>query len=55
VVYITAKKFIWLIFMGFEKTLPGFDQHLPAKCWVFPLLFDAEHNQSLETALTNVG
>jgi hypothetical protein len=30
--------------------LPGFDQHLPAKCSVFPLLFDAEHYESLETA-----
>jgi hypothetical protein len=41
--------------VGFEKTLPGFDQHLPAKCSVFPLLVDAEHYQSLEIALTNVG
>jgi hypothetical protein len=37
------------------KQLPGFDQHLPAKCSVFPLLFGAEHYQSLEIALTNVG
>jgi hypothetical protein len=29
--------------------------HLPAKCSVFPLLFGAEHHQSLEIALTNVG
>jgi hypothetical protein len=35
--------------------LPGFDQHLPSKCSVFPLLFGAEHYQSLEIALTNVG
>jgi hypothetical protein len=35
--------------------LPEFDQKLPAKCSVFPLLFGAEHHQSLETALTNVG
>jgi hypothetical protein len=35
--------------------LPGFDQHLPAKCSVFPLFFSAEHDQSLEIALTNVG
>jgi hypothetical protein len=41
--------------MGFEKTLSGFDQHLPAKCSVFPFLFGAEHYQSLEIALTNVG
>jgi hypothetical protein len=41
--------------VGFEKTLPGFDQHLPAKCSVFPLIFCAEHYQSLEIALTNVG
>jgi hypothetical protein len=41
--------------VGFEKTLPGFDQHLPAKCFVFPFLFLAEHNQSLEIASTNVG
>jgi hypothetical protein len=40
--------------MGFEKTLPGFGQHVPAKCSVFPLLFGAEHNQSLGIALTNV-
>jgi hypothetical protein len=33
--------------------LPGFDQHLPVKCSVFPL--GAEHCHSLETALTNVG
>jgi hypothetical protein len=33
--------------------LPGFDQHLPVKCFVFPL--GAEHYQSLETALTDVG
>jgi hypothetical protein len=53
--YLTAKKFIQLIFVGFEKTLPGFDQQLPAKCSVFPLLFGAEHYHSLETALPNVG
>jgi hypothetical protein len=41
--------------MGFEETLPGFDQHLPAYCPVFPLLFDAEHYQCLEVALTSVG
>jgi hypothetical protein len=35
--------------------LPGFDQSLPVKCSIFPLLFGAEHYQSLETALTNVG
>jgi hypothetical protein len=35
--------------------LPGFDQHLPAKRSVFPLLFGAEHYQSLEIALTSVG
>jgi hypothetical protein len=35
--------------------LPGFDQHLPAKCSVFPHLICTEHNQSLEIALTNVG
>jgi hypothetical protein len=55
VVYLTAKKLVQLIFMGFEKTLPGFDQHLPAKCSVFPLLFGAEHYQSLEMSSTNVG
>jgi hypothetical protein len=41
--------------VGFEKMLPGFDQHLPAKCSVLPLLFGAEHYQSLEIALTDVG
>jgi hypothetical protein len=35
--------------------LPEFDQHLPAKCSVFPLLFGAEHYQSLEIVFTNVG
>jgi hypothetical protein len=34
--------------------LTGFDQQLPAKCSVFPLLFCAEYNQSLEIALTIV-
>jgi hypothetical protein len=41
--------------VGFEKTLPGSDQHLPAKCSDFPLLSSAEHHHSLEIALTNVG
>jgi hypothetical protein len=44
-----------MIFVGFEKTLPGFDQHLPAKCSAFPLLSGAEHCQSLEIVLTDVG
>jgi hypothetical protein len=44
-----------LVFLSLEKTFPGFDQHLPAKCPVFPLLFGAEHYQSLGTASTNVG
>jgi hypothetical protein len=45
----TAKAKARLIdFVGFEKTLPGFDQRLPAKCSVVPLLFDTEHYQSLE-------
>jgi hypothetical protein len=35
--------------------LPGFDELLPEKCSVSTLLFRAEHYQSLETALTNVG
>jgi hypothetical protein len=35
--------------------LPGLDQQLPAKCSIFPLLFGAEHYESLEIALTNVG
>jgi hypothetical protein len=39
VVYITAKKLVYLISVSFEKTLPGFNQKLPAKCSVFPLLF----------------
>jgi hypothetical protein len=54
VVYLTAK-LVYLIFVGFEKTLPGFDEHLPAKCSVLPFLFGAEHYKSLETAVTNVG
>jgi hypothetical protein len=55
VVQLTEKKLVYLIFVGFEKTLPGFDQHLPATSSVFPLLFGAEHYQSLEIALINVG
>jgi hypothetical protein len=39
VVYITAKKLVYMISVSFEKTLPGFDQHLPAKYSVFPLHF----------------
>jgi hypothetical protein len=35
--------------------IPGFDQHLAAKCSVFPLLLGAEHYQSLEISLTDVG
>jgi hypothetical protein len=35
--------------------LLGFDQQLPANCLVFPPRFGAEHYQSLEIALTNVG
>jgi hypothetical protein len=50
VVYRTAK-----IFVGFEKRPPWFDQHFPAKFSVFPLVFRAEHHQSLEIALANVG
>jgi hypothetical protein len=30
-------------------------KHLPAKCPVSPLLFAAEHYESLEIALTNIG
>jgi hypothetical protein len=41
--------------MGFEKKLPGIDQYLSEKCSVFPLLFGAEHYQSLKIALTNIG
>jgi hypothetical protein len=55
VIYLTAKKLVKLISLAFEKTLPGFDQQLPAKCSVIPSLFSAEHYQSLEIALTNVG
>jgi hypothetical protein len=44
-----------MIFLAaFEKTLPAFD-HLSAKRSFFPLLFGAEHYQSLELAFTNVG
>jgi hypothetical protein len=53
-VHLTAKELVWLIFVGFEKMLPGFDEELPANCSVFPLLSSAEHYQSLETALTDV-
>jgi hypothetical protein len=55
VVYLTTEKLVYLIFVGFEKTLPGFDQHLPVKCSVPPLLFGAEHYQSPKTALSSVG
>jgi hypothetical protein len=55
VVYLTAKKLVQLIFVGFKKMLPGLNQHLPVKCSVSPLFFGAEHYQSLKTALTNVG
>jgi hypothetical protein len=41
--------------VGFEKTLPGFEQHPPVKCSVFPPLFGAERYQSFEFAFTNVG
>jgi hypothetical protein len=54
-VYLAAKKLVYLIFVGFQETLPGFDQHLPANCSGFPLLFGAEHYQSLEIGLTNFG
>jgi hypothetical protein len=53
VAYLTAKKLVYLIFVGFEKTVPGFDQRLPAKCSVFPLLFGAEHYPFLEIAVTD--
>jgi hypothetical protein len=43
-----------LVSPGFEKTLPGFDQRLPAKRSVFPLLFGPEHYQSLGIALSSV-
>jgi hypothetical protein len=41
--------------MGACPSFLGFDQHLPAKCSVFSLLFGAEYYRSLEIALTNVG
>jgi hypothetical protein len=44
-----------LIFVDFDKTLSGFDQHLPGKSSVFQLLFGGELYQSLEIALTNFG
>jgi hypothetical protein len=55
VLYLNAKRLVQLIFVGFGKSLPGFDQQLPAKCSVFLPLFGAEHDQSLQTALTIVG
>jgi hypothetical protein len=55
VVYLTPNKLVLSMFVGFERMLPGFDQHLAAKCPVIPLLFGAEHHQSLAIALTNVG
>jgi hypothetical protein len=54
-VYVTKKKLIYLIFVGFVKTLPGFHQHLPENGSVFPLLFCARHFQYLEIVLTNIG
>jgi hypothetical protein len=44
--YLTATKVVYLIFMGFEKTLPGFDQHFTAKCLGFPL-FSVQNTASL--------
>jgi hypothetical protein len=44
-----------LIVVGFEQTLPVFDQRLSEKFSVFPLLSGAEYYQSLEIALTKVG
>jgi hypothetical protein len=35
--------------------LPGFNQHLSAKYFIFPLIFSAEHYQFLENAVTTVG
>jgi hypothetical protein len=55
VVHLTAKKLVWLIFVGFEETLPGLDQELPLKCSGFQLRFSAEQYQSLEIALINAG
>jgi hypothetical protein len=49
-VYLTSE-----IFVGFEKTLPGFDQHPPAKFLIFPLLLFSDRCPSLEIALTSFG
>jgi hypothetical protein len=36
------------------ENFPGFNQHLPVTCSVIPLLFSAEHYQSLENSVTNI-
>jgi hypothetical protein len=41
--------------MSKRAKLPELDQHVPANRSVFPLFFGAEHYQSPEIALTNVG
>jgi hypothetical protein len=40
--------------MAQMSKLPGFDQHLPAKCSFFPLLFGEGYYQSIEITLPNI-
>jgi hypothetical protein len=54
VVCAATNNLISLPSVGLQKTIPGLDQHLPAKFPVFPLFFGAAHYQSLEIVLTSV-
>jgi hypothetical protein len=42
-------------FCGLRESASWIQSTPSAKCLVFPLIFDAEHYQSLEIALTNIG
>jgi hypothetical protein len=42
-------------FCEIRETIPGFNQHLPAKYFIFLLIFSVEHYQYLENAVTNIG
>lgn len=54
-VFSNCKKFVQLLFEDFEKVLPGFDQCLPEKRSVVPLLFSVEYYELSETIVKIVG
>jgi hypothetical protein len=54
VVYLTAKKHIYFLFMDLKKLLPRFKQNFSAKCSVFWLLFSDKCYQSPEIAGINI-